>query len=98
VPNATETNLYLNGNAGTAVPGAAVGWIDDSQLLVDNYTVVDGFPAYRSSTIYSSTGTVISSPPLPAITNFESLSCGGKRCGVPFRSARGGGKPESRCK
>jgi hypothetical protein len=74
----TVTTIYKNGTAATAVPGFAVGWIDDTQLLVDSYVVVDkyGTIQYNGCIIYSPTGTVLSSPPLPEIGSFQTVSPG----------------------
>jgi hypothetical protein len=73
----TVTTIYNNGTAATAVPGYAVGWIDDNQLLVDSY-VADRFDNiyYNGCTIYSPTGGVLSSPPLPEIGRFQTVSPG----------------------
>lgn len=71
------TTIYQNGTAVTAVPGFAVGWIDDSGLLVDTYTGQVGPPfAYSGCAIYSPTGTLIASPPLPEIMNFQTVGSG----------------------
>jgi hypothetical protein len=72
----TATTIYQNGTAVTAVPGFAVGWIDDSDLLVDLYTDQNGFSVYSGSAIYSPTGTLIASPPLPEIMNFQTVGSG----------------------
>jgi hypothetical protein len=53
------TNIYLNGALSSAVTGWAVGWLDDSHLLVQNYA---GGDSYVSSAIYSPGGTKLSTP------------------------------------
>jgi len=73
------TTIYNNGAAATAVPGIAVGWIDDTQLLVDTYVQVDKFGIqmqYNGCVIYSPTGTSLSTPPLPAIGFFQTVGPG----------------------
>lgn len=70
------TTIFNNGTAATAVSGFAVGWIDDTQLLVDNYSIVKDAPPYNGCTIYSSSGVAISSPPLPEIQHFQPVSPG----------------------
>lgn len=70
------TTIYQNGTAVAAVPGFAVGWIDESHLLVDEYVTQFDLPEYNGCTIYSPNGTVISSPPLPEIQSFQSVSAG----------------------
>jgi Putative Ig domain len=72
------TNINRNGTAVTVVPGFAVGWIDDGDLLVDTYTILGlgDVITYNGCSIYSSTGTLIASPPLPEIMNFQTVSSG----------------------
>jgi hypothetical protein len=70
------TTIYQNGTAIAAVPGFAVGWIDDSDLLVDTYTGEAPYPSYTGSAIYSPTGTLVASPPLPEIKNFQTVGPG----------------------
>jgi len=70
------TTIYQNGMAIAVVPGFAVGWIDDSDLLVDTYTGESPYPSYTGSAIYSPTGTLVASPPLPEIKNFQTVGPG----------------------
>jgi hypothetical protein len=71
------TTIYRNGAAVTAVLGFAVGWIDDGDLLVDTYIrQLGGLFTYNGCNIYSPTGTLISSPPLPEIMNFQTVGSG----------------------
>jgi hypothetical protein len=70
------TTIYQNGTAVTAVPGFAVGWIDDSDLLVDTYTGQGPVFSYSGCAIYSPTGTLIASPPLPEIMHFQTVGSG----------------------
>jgi hypothetical protein len=58
------TSLYKNGTLVTAVPGLAVGWLDNGRVLATTYsnTVV---PQYTVSAIYDSLGNVLSTAPLP---------------------------------
>jgi hypothetical protein len=73
----TATTIYNNGTPVTSVPGFAVAWIDDTELLVDSYVAdVFGQIHYSGCTIYSPTGAVLSSPPLPEIQSFQSVSPG----------------------
>jgi hypothetical protein len=68
----STTNIYQNGLLVTTVPGYAIGWIDNNQLLVNNYQIVQGtnhtpLLKYLSASIYSSAGSLISSPTLPEL-------------------------------
>ena len=73
----TVSTIYNNGTAVTTVPGFAVGWIDDNQVLVDSYVADQfGYITYSGCTIYSPTGAVLSSPPLPEIQSFQTVSPG----------------------
>jgi hypothetical protein len=70
--NTSTTNIYQNGLLVTTVPGYAIGWIDNNQLLVNNYHLVQpkGFPpypVYSNASIYSAAGTLVSSPTLPEL-------------------------------
>jgi hypothetical protein len=38
------TTIYTNGALTTAVNGAAVGWLDDTRLLVENFKTQDEIP------------------------------------------------------
>lgn len=64
------TVIYKNGKTQASVPGMAVGWIDNSRLIVET---MDG-PNPSGTTIYSPTGAVIGTPPLPMIGAFQTVS------------------------
>jgi hypothetical protein len=73
--DATTTNIYTNGMLTTAVNGYAVGWIDNNQLLVNNYVSVHVFPGtYSTASIYSATGSLISTPTLPEVLTFQPVN------------------------
>ena len=55
--NAT-TNIYLNGTLVTAVPGSAVGWLDNTHLLIELGTG----SSYSSSVIVNQTGVTVNTP------------------------------------
>jgi hypothetical protein len=68
----STTNIYGNGLLVTTVPGFAIGWIDNNQLIVNNYKIVQGanhtpLLTYSGASIYSAAGNVISSPTLPEL-------------------------------
>ena len=56
---ASGTNLYLNGSLVTAFTGLAGGWMDNSRLVVNNYTQASSTSTatYTSCTIYGPNGT-----------------------------------------
>jgi hypothetical protein len=65
------TPIYLNGTLVTVVPGYSEGWIDNSRLLVSNFSNATT-PAYLTSTIYSATGQTLFTFPsgtVPQISN-----------------------------
>ena len=64
------TNIYKNGSLMAAVPGIAIGWLDNSQLLVRIYVVdpkANFLEDYSGTAIYSSSGSLIASPLLPEL-------------------------------
>jgi hypothetical protein len=67
-PSAT-TNIYKNGMIATAVNGVSIGWIDNNQLLVNNYTSFPDEAGYSNASIYNAAGTLSSSPTLPELRN-----------------------------
>lgn len=72
---ASATNLYNRGTLVTAVPGWAVGWLDDSRILVNSYTLTHTSPVtYSGSTIYSSSGSKLGAPPLPELQSLQIVS------------------------
>jgi hypothetical protein len=67
------TSIYKNGILATAVNGLAIGWIDNNQLLVNNYGQQLGPStyAYAGASIYSATGSLISNPSLPELLTIQ---------------------------
>jgi hypothetical protein len=68
----STTNIYQNGSLVTTVPGYAIGWIDNNQLLVNNYQTTQPrgsapYPVYSSASIFSAAGGLLSTPTLPEI-------------------------------
>ncbi|HTN82674.1 MAG TPA: hypothetical protein VL242_03290 [Sorangium sp.] len=64
------TQFYADGVLVNAVPGCAVGWLDDTRALVQTYyyNVSTSRWTYQASTIYDELGNPIATPPLPRIT------------------------------
>jgi hypothetical protein len=75
IPTAAA-NIYQNGTLVGAVSGAPVGWIDNNRLLVDSYAANEACDCflYSASTIYSPSGSVLSSPALPAFTSLQTAT------------------------
>jgi hypothetical protein len=68
------TNIIKNGTLITAVPGVAVGWIDDNRLLVNNYVAMGSDIEYSGCTIYNSMGVKLTQPNLPELTEFQAVT------------------------
>ncbi|WP_437973827.1 hypothetical protein WMF11_34955 [Sorangium sp. So ce295] len=64
------TQFYEDGVLVNAVPGCAVGWLDDTRALVQTYTrnFLTNRWELQASTLYDELGNVIATPPLPRIT------------------------------
>jgi hypothetical protein len=72
--SSSTTELYTGSTLVNAVPGAAVGWIDDSRLLVQTYVPAHPpFFTFAATQIYDASGNLLSSPPLPAIHGFDPI-------------------------
>jgi hypothetical protein len=75
--NSSVTNIFKNGTLVATVPGAAVGWIDNNRLLVNQYIQIlrpfleDG---YGGCTIYSSAGAPLSTPSLPELKSIQTVN------------------------
>ncbi|WP_438010395.1 hypothetical protein WME89_18225 [Sorangium sp. So ce321] len=63
------TQFYADGVLVNAVPGCAVGWLDDTRALVQtyNYNLLTTRWDYLASIIYDELGSPIATPPLPRI-------------------------------
>jgi hypothetical protein len=66
-----STLIYQNGALATAVPGWAVGWLDDSRLLVNDYVFQNQNPSivYSGAQIFSPSGTNLGSSAVPQLTS-----------------------------
>ncbi|WP_437742865.1 hypothetical protein WMF39_46320 [Sorangium sp. So ce1504] len=63
------TQLYEDSALVNVVPGCAIGWLDDTHVLVQSYTrFLQSSPwTYQASTIYDELGNPVDAPPLPRI-------------------------------
>jgi putative Ig domain-containing protein len=72
INSAPATNIYLNGTLSTAISGWAVGWIDNSSLLVETYAAGnEGIVGPTGMDIYSSSGTLQSKTTLPDLNSIQ---------------------------
>jgi hypothetical protein len=67
----TTTNIYKNGMLVTAVPGWAVGWLDNDRFLVNSYVLVHGALPYAGAVIYDATGTQLATSALPELSRLQ---------------------------
>jgi hypothetical protein len=63
------TNIYDKGILANTVTGFPIGWIDNNQLLVNNYSTT-----YSSASIYSATGALVSTPTLPELLTIQPIN------------------------
>jgi hypothetical protein len=63
-------NVVKNGTLVTAVPGAAIGCIDNTRLLINRYL----YTGYGSAGIYDATGAKLSAPALPELTSIQTVT------------------------
>jgi hypothetical protein len=70
------TNIRKNGKLVTAIPGVALGWIDNSRILASQYAnSSDGTNVqYTGAAIYDSTGTKIATPALPELKGIQTVT------------------------
>ena len=61
------TQFYEGGTLINAVPGCAVGWIDDSRVLLQTYTQGGSGGWICSGSTHDEEGNLLASPPLPCI-------------------------------
>jgi hypothetical protein len=73
---AGSANIYQNGSLAGAIQGTPVGWIDNGQLLTDNYVGNSGCNCflYNGTAIYGPTGTSLSTPSLPMFTSIQTVA------------------------
>jgi hypothetical protein len=75
-----STQIYDGSTLVNAVSGYAVGWIDDGRLLIQTYKdgppPFEATPVYDSSFIYDAQGNLLTTPPLPRITDFDVVAPG----------------------
>lgn len=73
-----STNVYVNGALATTVPGIVVGWLSPTTYLLATYTLQGSMAArgyyYNASSIYNTSGTMVSSVTLPDTGMVQTLS------------------------
>jgi hypothetical protein len=68
-----STNIYNNGILATAVPGIALGWLDNSRLVLNEYQldpVLVG-PVLKGTVIYDAAGHLVGSIPFVGLKPFQ---------------------------
>jgi hypothetical protein len=79
----TTTDIYTNAILTTALPGWAVGWLDNTRLLVEQFSVIPPPPSlpggqptvvYDGASIFSPSGTNLGSSPIPQIQSPQVLT------------------------
>lgn len=74
IPSST-TNIYKNGLLVNTVSGFAVGWIDDNQLLVNNYVIRYPYSSvFSNCSIYDATGALQAGCSLPELFQIQPVS------------------------
>jgi hypothetical protein len=63
-----STSIYKQAVLATAVPGWAVGWLDDGRLLA---ITVDSKDNYTGAVLYGPTGSVLAKAPIPEIYSMD---------------------------
>ena len=71
-----STNLLLNGSLLTAFKGLTVGWLDNTRLMVNNYTTDKTDNLYSSCALYGPTGSPMNAPcAIPVeLTRFQPIA------------------------
>jgi hypothetical protein len=71
----SATNIFKNGTLVTAIPGIAVGWIDNNRLLVNQY-ITNGYLGvqYSGCIIYSAAGISLATPALPELKSIQTVT------------------------
>ena len=73
----TGTHIYSNGTLVAAAPGWVVSWLDDTRILVNNYTTQCCTTlVYDGSVIDNSSGTELGVSPLPELQSLQVVSAG----------------------
>lgn len=69
------TNIIENGALVSAVPGLAVGWLDNNRLLVNNYGPIDHLSVpYLGASIYDPAGQKVTDSPLPELSKIQPIA------------------------
>jgi hypothetical protein len=70
------TNIYNNGSLVTTVTGFAVGWLDNTRFLANEYVLQDmqTAPTYTQAQIFSSTGAVLAPAPVPLLGTLQPVT------------------------
>ncbi len=72
--SAAKVTVYQNGQQIATLTGVGVGWIDNSQLLVNHYTQNSSGAVYAGCSIYSPTGALLATPALPELHSIQPVT------------------------
>jgi len=72
----TSTNIYTNGALTTAVNGWAVGWLDNTRLVANQFGQqnMNPVPVYLGADIFSSSGSNLGAAPIPQLQTLQVVS------------------------
>jgi hypothetical protein len=71
----TATSIVRNGTLVTAVPGWALGWLDDNRLLVSRFQRFVGTrDDFAGMSIHDAVGNKLSDPPLPELHDMQPVN------------------------
>jgi hypothetical protein len=70
----SATNIFKNGKLVTAVAGLGIGWIDNSRILVNQYTLLGTLAQYAGAVIYDTRGARIGAPALPELRAIQTVT------------------------
>jgi hypothetical protein len=72
--SATSTNIYRNGTLVTTIPGVAVGWLDNSRLLVNNYRSAGTGTVYNGAGVFSTAGLQVATSSIPELSGIQPIT------------------------
>jgi hypothetical protein len=70
----SATSIFTGNQVVTAVPASVVGWIDSNSILGDLFAIQHNTLVYTGSAIYDKTGSLLSNPALPQLSNLLPVS------------------------
>lgn len=74
VTASTYTNIFRDVTLVTAVPGNAIGWLDNGRVLVNQYSQIKYSTQYSGAKIYSPDGVVLATSAVPELPSIQPVS------------------------